>query len=162
MRYSLSILVSGLALAAFSCVDPVHDDAVEALGSEVRGVRPGPKHRPGQPCLTCHGADGPGEPEMSIGGTVYDVRAGTEGMPRVTVTITDAKGDARELTTNSVGNFYVFKQEWDPAFPLTVSLSGDGTEQVMKTTIGRDGACATCHRGAGDSRHMPAVYLRPR
>lgn len=158
MRFTLSVL--GIALAASSCLDPVHADAVAALGGEVHGVRPGPEHRPGQPCLTCHGGDGPGEPEMSIGGTVYDVRAGTEGMGDVTVIITDAKGDERELTSNSVGNFYMWKSEWDPAFPLTVSIAGDGTKAAMKTTVGRNGGCASCHRGDGDPRHMPGVYLR--
>lgn len=158
MRSTLAALV--LAIAGSSCVDPVHDDAVDALGDEAPGVRPGPTHRPGQPCLTCHGGDGPGEPEMSIGGTVYAVRAGTEGIADVSVIVTDAKGGERELTTNSVGNFYMFKSEWEPVFPLTVTVAGAGAEARMKTTIGRDGACATCHRGAGDARRMPGVYLR--
>ena len=28
-------------------------------------------HRPGQPCLTCHGGKGPGHVEFSIAGTLY-------------------------------------------------------------------------------------------
>src|SRR5207249_3431097 len=39
---------------AIACGDPVHDDAVAALGPEAPGVRPGPTPRPGQPGLTCH------------------------------------------------------------------------------------------------------------
>jgi hypothetical protein len=97
---------------------------------------------------------------MSIGGTVYAVRGGTDAIEGVTITIVDAHGSQRSLISNSAGNFYVFKSEWDPVFPLTVDIAADGAQARMTTTIGRDGACATCHRGSGDSHHMPAVYLR--
>ncbi len=157
MRRSLLLFFVALGMG---CIDPVHADAVDALGPEAAGVRQGPTHRPGQPCLTCHGGDGPGEPDMSVGGTVYAVRGGSTALPGVTVRLTDAKGSQWSSVSNSVGNFYVFKEEWDPVFPLTVALRYGDESAEMRTPIGRDGGCATCHRGTGDARRMPAVYLR--
>ena len=154
MRFHV-IAICAAAAAHASCIDPVHNDAVDALGGEVNGIHPGPTHRAGQPCLTCHGGDGPGSPEMSVGGTIYAVRGGSDAVSGVTISLTDAHGVQRSLTSNSAGNFYVFKTEWDPAFPLTVSVSDGTTHQEMTTTVGRDGACATCHRGGGDARHSP-------
>ena len=79
-----------------ACFDPVHDDAVEALGPEKRGVRPGPNHRPGQPCLTCHGDQGPAEPEFALAGTIYLARGVLEPVSGVSVHLTDAVGSVRE------------------------------------------------------------------
>ncbi len=157
---SSSGLVLLAALLEASCFDPTHDQAVDALGPEVPGVPRGPTHRAGQRCLTCHGGSGPGEPEMAVGGTIYAVRGGTEALPGVTITLTDAKGAQKTAISNSVGNFYIFKTEWEPAFPLSVSLSYGDEHVEMKTPIGRDGACNSCHRGAGDREHMPAVFMR--
>lgn len=158
MRRSFVVLT---VLIHASCIDPVHNDAVDALGPEESGVRPGPTHRPGQPCRTCHGSDGPANPEMTVGGTVYAVRGGTDPAEGVSVALTDAKGATYATTSNSVGNFYVWKRDWDPIFPLQIAISdGNGVNAVMVTKIGRDGACATCHRGSGDALHMPGVYLR--
>ena len=60
-----------LALIGMAGCDPVHDDAIAALGPETPGVRRGPLHRPGQPCLLCH--DGAlGDPqEFAVAGTVF-------------------------------------------------------------------------------------------
>jgi hypothetical protein len=30
---------------------------------------------------------------------------------------------------------------------------------TMRTPIGRDGSCASCHAGDGDAWRMPRVYL---
>jgi hypothetical protein len=147
------------ALALVSCIDPVHDDAVTALGGEASGVRPGPTHRPGQPCLVCHGGHGPGSPEMSVAGTVVGTRGSTQGVSGVTVTLTDATGVTKTLRSNGAGNYYFFKTEWDPAFPLSASVASGSTQQVMKSQIEREGSCATCHAGTGDATHMPAVFV---
>lgn len=159
LRFLAAFVFSALLA---SCFNPVHDDAVDALGPEINGIRPGPRHRAGQPCLVCHGGLGPGSPEMSVGGTVYLARGGTEAASDVAVLLTDAKGATRTLASNDVGNFYVWKSDWDPAFPLSVSVSRGSDQQKMESVIGRDGACATCHRGQGDATHMPAVFLRSR
>jgi hypothetical protein len=149
-----------------ACVDPVHDDAVEALGPERRGVRPGPNHRPGQPCLTCHGAAGPAEPEFSVAGTVYLARGVLEPVSAVTVHLEDATGATRDPRSNEVGNFYVGRTDWAPVFPVKVTLrdpradTANG-EKKMETLIRESASCADCHRGAdGAADHVPAVYLR--
>ena len=153
------------ALAFFtSCLDPVHQDAVDALGDEVDGIPRGPTHRAGQTCTVCHGGKGPGSPDISIGGTIYDTRYdGTSSLVAlngVTVTVTDAANTTKSAVSNSVGNFYFFTSDFDPKYPLHVTLTGsDGIKHDMKTRIGGDAGCARCHQGAGDQGHMPAVYL---
>lgn len=160
-RWSCFMLAVAFAVVVLvSCIDPTHDEAVAALGPEVAGVPRGPTHRAGQPCLTCHGGSGPGEPEMAVGGTIYEVRGGTVPLEGVTVTLTDARGAQRTTASNVVGNFYVFKSDWEPVFPLSVALTYGDERVEMKTPIGRDGACASCHRGTGDREHMPAVFMR--
>ena len=73
----LAAVLVGSAAALFACVDEVHDQEVAALGPEQPGVPPGPTHRPGQPCVTCHGGSGPAHTQFSVGGTAYEV----EGQP---------------------------------------------------------------------------------
>lgn len=149
-----------------ACVDPVHDADVEALGPEKRGVRPGPNHRPGQPCVTCHGDRGPAEPEFAIAGTIYLARGVLEPVAGVTVHLADATGATREPRSNEVGNFFVGKTDWDPVYPITVELrdprsDGRGGVRPMETLVRAKGSCADCHSGAeGAGEHMPAVYLR--
>jgi hypothetical protein len=163
MRFLVGLaLLVGLmaALAASSCVDPTHSDAVDALGPEAPGVRDGPLHRPGQPCTVCHGGLGPGEPDFSAAGTVYDTRASTAPLAGVIVALTDSKGASFATETNEVGNFYVPRESYAPIPPMTVELRYGGVTKRMETTIGRNGGCAVCHRGAGGSDHVPAVYFR--
>ena len=153
-------LVVSIALAAFSasCLDPVHSDAVDALGPEANGVPEGPTHRPGQPCLTCHGGDGPG-PDFASAGTVYETRGGTAPMPDVVVLLRDATGATRTALTNSVGNFYITAGEWSPAYPMFAELHYGDITKKMDTRIGRNAGCAECHRDGGRTK-MPAVYLK--
>lgn len=160
MKTPSIVLLLALALMA-ACYDPVHQDAVAALGPEVEGVPRGPTHRAGQPCTTCHGGDGPGEPDFAVAGTLFTVRGSSEPLAGAIVTIVDAAGDTRVATSNGAGNFFLTKAEWSPRFPLRVAIrSADGSaRKEMTTTIGRDGGCAACHRGAGDSTFMPGVFL---
>lgn len=163
MRTTSPMKVLALALlgtVAFACVDPVHDAAVERLGPEDPTIQKGLRHRAGQPCLTCHGGDGPGEPEFSVAGTIYLRRDESEPLEGAIVTITDATGRARSITTNDVGNFRIERSSWKPVFPLKVQVSFDDEIAEMKTLVNGDGACSSCHRGDGDSSHVPRVYLR--
>ena len=68
-------VVAGLLTwALVGCfVDPVHDEQVAALGPEPAGESPGPLHRPGQPCLVCHGGLGPAHQSFSVAGTVFAI-----------------------------------------------------------------------------------------
>ena len=153
------VLAASSALAA-GCYDPVHLDAVATLGPETPGITPGPNHRAGQPCSTCHGSEGPAESELSIGGTLYRVRGETEPLVGGEVIVTDARGAARHVQSNEAGNFFIRKADWSPAFPLRVAIEADGVRREMISTIGRDGGCAICHRDAGDRSFMPGVFLR--
>jgi hypothetical protein len=156
-------LAFGLALFvafAASCMDPVHSDAVDALGPEVNGERPGPTHRAGQPCTTCHGALGPGSPEFSFAGTVYATRDGANPAPGVDVVLTGADGRSFTVTTNRVGNFYVTPREWNGPLPVHVKLVSGGETTEMVTRISSDGGCAFCHRSPAGSTNVGHVFLR--
>ena len=72
--WTLARLPVGLTLLATlaACdTDPVHSSAVDALGPEVAGVPKGPYHRAGQPCVTCHGGEGPASQQFVMAGTVF-------------------------------------------------------------------------------------------
>lgn len=154
MRFLVVALAAALTV---SCLDPVHSDAVDALGPEAAGVREGPTHRPGQPCLTCHGGDGPG-PDFAVAGTVYATRNGTAPIEGVAVLLRDSTGTTRTAITNEVGNFYITAGEWTPAYPMFAELHYGDITKTMDTRIGRNGGCAECHR-AGGKTEMPPVYL---
>lgn len=142
-----------------SCVDPVHDEEVEAQGPEAPGVEEGPLHRPGQPCLVCHGERGPGEPVFSVGGTVFMAWDSNTGANGAVVKVTDARGNAKELTANEAGNFWATKREYDPVYPLRVEVTFDGEVEPMDTLIRKDGGCGTCHRLGGDRSHVTRIYV---
>jgi hypothetical protein len=158
MRLTLLLAFSVALALASACGDPTHDDAVAALGPEAPGVSPGPTHRPGQPCLTCHGGLGPAGQQFSIGGTAYenqrlpapDGAAAPASPPLVGATVqlsdssglTDASDGAspasatRTTTTNSVGNFFILESDWAPTFPV----GGLGTNHQVQICAG---ACAS-------------------
>lgn len=158
-----------------SCFNPVHSDEVAALGDEVSGVGTGPTHRPGQPCLVCHGGTGPGSPEFEIAGTIYEYRdVPSGGVDGVAVRLTDVTGKVVQLTSNRAGNFYLAKDRETLYYPLTVELNDSrilappvGVKSMI-TTIGRNGGCAFCHVNNLNSlkpevktTHMPHVFLNP-
>lgn len=150
---ALAVLAGAAAVAAAGACDPVHDDKVAALGPETQGVRQGPLHRPGQPCLVCH--DGAlGDPQrFTLAGTIYETLGSTTPAAGATVVVTDATGAKHELpATNAAGNFYVTPGQLDPAFPLQITVRGSqGQSVVMQSlvlgngTVEPDGSCAGCH-----------------
>jgi hypothetical protein len=153
-----------------SCSDPVHDAEVDALGPETDGIRPGPRHRAGQPCLTCHGGAGPAGREFSIAGTVFKTADAREGIAGVTVSVSDSTASGavtREATTNDVGNFFFEADSFTPVFPLhdiRLDYPGLSGSQLMHTRVGRNGSCGSCHfdsaSGAAGGRDTPGhVYL---
>lgn len=156
MKRALAFLLASAALAA-ACDDPVHSGEVDALGPEVG--RPGPDHRPGQPCLTCHGGSGPAGPQFSVGGTVYAVKGQPDGLAGVTVHLTDSKGSKHDATTSKSGNFYVPIGAWQPSPPVTVQIEYQSLMSDMHTRVGRDGSCAACHFGKPSASTPGPVYL---
>ena len=159
----LAALLLGAPLAACSVVedvlDPVHAREVAALGDDPSGQHNGPTHRPGQPCLVCHGGLGPGRPDLSVGGTIYRSAATTQALSGAIVTLTDAQKTIHQLTTNRTGNFLVDASSWQPVYPMLVSVSYGGVSIDMKTHVGRDGSCADCHTDPASAASAGHVYL---
>jgi hypothetical protein len=131
-----------LSVCALACGDPVHDNQVDALGAEQGDV--GPLHRPGQPCLACHGGSGPAKAEFAFGGTVYKEET-SDGYEGVDVQLTDATQTVKHITTNRAGNLYIGQESWQPIAPIHVQISFQDVTAQMATHIGRDGSCASCH-----------------
>jgi hypothetical protein len=139
-RFVLAILAAGVVTCS---LDPVHNEAIRDLGPEAPGVRPGPLHRAGQPCLVCH--DGSVTPAMSVAGTVYGVPPRATPLAGASVTLSDSSGSIFTATTNAAGNFYVEQAAWQPVYPLQASVAFGKVTAPMNTIIGHDGSCATCH-----------------
>ncbi len=149
------VLAAVVAIAAASAcsTDPVHDDAVNALGPEAANIPKGQYHRAGQPCVVCHGSEGPASTQFSIAGTVFfgpATSAAPIGVGNVTVQLEDDSQSKWSATTNCVGNFWVSPSDWSPKFPVLVSVAGspEGTplSVSMNSHIGRDPSCGDCHQ----------------
>lgn len=154
------LLLGVAALATAGCADPVHDDIVRSLGPEDPNVGPGPLHRPGQPCLACHGTEGPAS-QFSVGGTVYAVRDQPNAAAGALVQTEDIGGNYWTVQTNEVGNFYVAEHDYAPVFPIKLTvLTADLTvSQQMQTYAARDGSCADCHLNPRSRSSVGPVYL---
>jgi cytochrome c553 len=163
-RRRLRVTAASLSLlVASACYDPVHADAVAALGDEDPAIPRGPTHRAGQPCTTCHGGNGPAARKFSVAGTIYRYRGLDGGLAGASVRVFDARDASIAENTKENGNFYVSASEYAPVFPLRVEVTFDGGITArMVTKMGREGGCAACHRGKGDAQSMPDVYLEER
>ncbi len=162
-----------LALAGAGCNNPVTDDEVALLGPEVAGVPPGPLHRPGQPCLVCHGGYGPAALVFGTAGTVY--QDSTDPFPLVsgTVQLTDANNVVTLAETNCAGNFFLEAVDWVPTMPVHVQVAYGGlhTQSTnacnssanacvqMLSHMGKETSCAQCHTGQSTYDSVGQVYL---
>lgn len=159
MQSALAVVFGILAVA---CADPAHDRAIDALGPEAAGVPEGPNHRPGQPCLTCHGEDGPSNLVMSFGGTVYQHQAGRAPAAGAVVRVLDADQRTYETPTNAVGNFWIPKRAFEPRFPVNAAVTLGNYSRVMRTVMRLDGSCTGCHTGNEASAGSPGyVWVLP-
>jgi len=147
-RRALPAALLGALAFALSCRhDPVPQAVIDGLGDE-KGT-PSAAHRPGQPCLACHDKYGGAQPEMAVGGTVYALDPATKKIvpaKNVQVLIRDSSdngGTQKKACSNSAGNFFVAKENWqDIVYPLQPVAGG----VTMVSLIGRDGSCASCHK----------------
>lgn len=153
----------------------------DALGPET-GPEEGPLHRPGQPCLVCHGEGyNPGEAVFDVAGTVYMRADDPVGLGGALVTIVDDSGHSLTVTTNRAGNFMVgrgggededegedergdegegaVRPSFDLDFPLRVSVTYREHEQVMRSAIHREGSCAACHGVEPGATSVGKIYL---
>jgi hypothetical protein len=150
MRLSARGVVAALKLALCasfsSCADPVLSDAIEAQGAETSGVDKGEFHRPGQPCATCHQEGGTAaDSPFTVAGTVFAQPARQVGVEGVEIRMTDADRTTHIAKTNCVGNFMVTAAQWSPKWPILVEVGKGNVRRTMRSPIGRDASCASCH-----------------
>ena len=119
----------GLAIVAIvgavGCGDPVRERSIEQLGGEDPRTPVGPLHRPGQPCLVCHGDEGPAESHFSFAGTVFQRQGSAVSLHDARVRFIDSTGAQYTVTTNCAGNFYVGASNYQPVWPVWKSRSAD-------------------------------------
>jgi hypothetical protein len=161
-----AIALLALLVAPAAC-DPIHDDAIAALGPESPGVRRGPLHRPGQPCLLCH--DGAiGDPQrFTVAGTVFATPSERIASAGASVILIDARASRFQVSTNAAGNFYATTGQYDPTFPIHVTVTGPGGQTApMQTliegngTVEPNGGCASCHFDPAGPRSPGHVCVR--
>jgi hypothetical protein len=154
-------VVAGLLTwALVGCfVDPVHDEQVAALGPEPAGESPGPLHRPGQPCLVCHGGLGPAHQSFSVAGTVFAIQGETTPLDTAVVNLTDSHDAGVGIETNAAGNFFVTRNIYDPYWPMHAKITLGTSESSMISHIGRNGSCAGCHVEPAGPSSPGSVYL---
>jgi hypothetical protein len=148
-----------LTLLLSACGDPTRDQQVLLLGGEATGVRPGPLHRPGQPCLVCHDEAGGKRPTFAVAGTVYARDNARRPVAKVTVRLLDSDGRHFDAVTNCAGNFFVEPGEFTPHYPLWVTLAAEGQTIDMESPVFRDGSCASCHTDPKNQSSAGHVYF---
>jgi hypothetical protein len=159
--------LAGFMMLGNACGDPVHDDLVSALGAENPKVPVGPLHRPGQPCMACHGGRGPAKSQFSMAGTVFTLPDKTDPLAGVVVNLKDSAaypdGKGFNATTNTAGNFFLHSDEYVPAYPVHVSLSHPNAPpnsgRTMFSHVGRDGSCAGCHHDPVGTESPGHIYF---
>ena len=159
-----ALVAASAAITGTSCNDATHDMQVGALGGEAPGVPQGPLHRPGQPCLVCHGGQGPASAQFSTGGTVYTSNTSMTPASGVTITVEDINGSVGTTQSNAAGNFYIPSGTWSPTYPTLPSVTLGNTTQSMTSHVGRDGSCAHCHTDPASptsAGHIYVNYMHP-
>ena len=145
------------------CVDETHEEAVQALGPEQPGVPKGPLHRPGQPCLTCHGGEGPASAQFTVAGTLYALQGQPDPAISAVAQIEDILGRIWNAKTNAAGNFYVSPSEFTPQYPTQMNVipaGGDPSQAIpMIGFAGRSGSCADCHKATAGQTSPGPVYV---
>jgi hypothetical protein len=146
-----------VAIAA-SCGDPVRDDGIAALGPEAAGVRRGPVHRPGQPCLLCH-SDGSEAAPFAVAGTVFVDANSTKPVDGAAVYLIDSDGVVFTASTNCAGNFFVRPDEFSPHYPIWITMRAGQVQREMESPVFREGSCAACHTDPRNPSSAGHVYM---
>lgn len=155
---TIGVALLGVASLA-ACTDPTIAKEEAALGPEQAGVPRGPTHRPGQPCAHCHQSGGPGNPNFSIAGTIYQDAERELPVEGAQVSLVDSNGDGWTLYTNCAGNFYITENDWQPQFPVWASVHWGDIHVDMESPIYRDGSCASCHTSPAAPDSPGHVYV---
>jgi len=140
-----ALLWIGLA----GCTDPVAADRIADLPPDPSGREGGPLHRPGQPCLLCHGRDSnplSGGPHNFVqAGTVFKYRDSPEPLAGAVVRLVDSEGAEIDLVSNCAGTFWVTGRDFDPVYPVWTDVRFGVVSVPMKTPVFREDSCADCH-----------------
>lgn len=146
VSYALTIAV--VSMLSSCSADPVQADGIKALGNE-KGTA-NEFHRAGQPCGICHQSGGSATSDFSVSGTVFASSDSLVGVEGARVDLVDANKTSppasMPLLTNCVGNFFVLRTDWNPAFPIAVRVTKGGVSRAMQSPINRAGSCAECHK----------------
>lgn len=153
------IVMAALILGLSGCGDPVRDALADSLGPEMPGVRPGPDHRPGQPCLACHVDGGRAKPAFAIAGTTYRAKGAPDPLGHVDVTMVDSAGKTLRARSNCAGNFYLPPAEFSLREPFWVTMDFGGETIDMESPVFREGSCATCHSEPLGPTSAGAVFM---
>ena len=148
-----------VGLCAAACSDPVRTRAVDDLGGEDPATPVGPLHRPGQPCLACHGSDGPAESRFSLAGTVYQRSDALDPLDGATVRFIDSTGAQYRVVSNCAGNFYVGADNYEPAWPVWMKIEWKALSQEMVSPSFREGSCGACHKDPATPAMVGHLYV---
>jgi hypothetical protein len=164
-------LLGMAALLTLACNDSLRQERIDSLGEEAANFEASDIHRPGQPCVWCHDSHAEGEPEFSIAGTLFvappDVAPYLVG--GYVVRLLDSEGTRIDVTSNRCGNFFVTKEQYDPAYPVRAEVlfpdPDDGgkllANQLMSSRIARDGSCGGCHKHPASPFSPGVAYVSP-
>lgn len=155
----LRLFFIGLGALTMGCVDPLRQEAIADLGDEVSGVAPGPLHRQGQPCLTCH--DGAISTPFSLAGTIYLRSDGAQPASSAIVSLANGLGEKYHIATNCAGNFFVRPGDFDAVWPVWVRIEHDGWAQEMESPINANGSCASCHAPTTSPKSAGPIFVLP-
>jgi len=158
MRTLLALVFATSTLAS-ACNDPVQARQEDVLGDEDPSVPEGPLHRPGQPCLVCHGEEGSVDPKFSFAGTLYQKAGLLEPLHDATVRFIDGSGQQYSVTSNCAGNFYVGASNFVPKWPVWMKVEYDGLTAEMVSSSTREGSCGACHKDPASPSTVGHVYL---
>jgi len=153
-RSFITTFIGLLAIsAAGSCtLNPVQNNAEKALGDEDPNVPPGPLHRPGQPCVTCHSEPGSASDyPFVLAGTVFYGPEQLRPVAGAYVSIKDARSSEQCYVTNCAGSFFVRPEQFSSlTYPLLVSVQKGGRTRQMGSHVGREPSCGGCHKNQAE------------
>jgi cytochrome c553 len=148
-----------LLLLAVACKDPMRQRSLAELGGEAAGVPAGPLHRPGQPCLICHGEDGPANARFVLAGTVYQHRTGPAPLHDARIRFIDSTGVQYAVSSNCAGNFWVSAPNYRPAWPVWMKVEYGASFIEMQSPTFREGSCAACHESPASPSSAGQLYF---
>jgi hypothetical protein len=180
-----ALVVAACAATAGSCVnDPVQNTRLTAFGDDFPvGLEETAYHRPGQPCVTCHGDRGSASPKFAAAGTIFwgscnitkteaadeklkNERCDLTPVRDAEIRIVSASGRTSCAVTNCWGNFtFPVTGSNSVDFPFLVSIAKKGLDgqylqqAQMGGHVSREGSCSGCHDNPRRADSPGQVFL---